>query len=84
MNYLPKIFDCKVAVIGLGYVGLPLTIELSKNNKCLKTNKNLSRKIIGFRKEMIGEKVSRAGLESLSIAPDSLKVTKWIANFIAP
>ena len=43
-----------------------------------------SRKIIGFRKEMIGEKVSRAGLESLSIAPDSLKVTKWIANFIAP
>ena len=46
--------------------------------------KDYSRKIIGFRKEMIGEKVSRAGLESLSIAPDSLKVTKWIANFIAP
>ena len=43
-----------------------------------------SRKIIEFRKEMIGEKVSRSGLESLSIAPDSLKVTKWIANFIAP
>jgi len=42
-----------------------------------------SRKIIEFRKGMIGEKVSRTGLESLSIVPDSLKVTKWIGNFIA-
>ena len=41
-----------------------------------------SRKIIEFRKEMIGEKVSRTGLESLSIAPDSLRVTNWITNFI--
>ena len=41
-----------------------------------------SRKIIEFRKEMIGEKVSRTGLESLSIAPDSLEVAKWIANFV--
>ena len=48
VNYLPNIFNCKVSVIGLGYVGLPLCIELSKNNKCLKTKKNLSRKIIGY------------------------------------
>lgn len=27
---IENIFDCKIAVIGLGYVGLPLAIELSK------------------------------------------------------
>ena len=48
MNYLPNIFKCKVSVIGLGYVGLPICIELSKNNKCLRTKKTLSRKIIGY------------------------------------
>ena len=48
MDYLPNIFKCKVSIIGLGYVGLPLCIELSKNYKCLKTKKNLSRKIIGY------------------------------------
>ena len=48
MDYLPNIFNCNVSVIGLGYVGLPLAIELSKNKKCLKTEKTLNRKIIGF------------------------------------
>ncbi len=41
-----------------------------------------SRKIIGFRKERIGEKISDAGLASLSIPSDSLRVAKWITNFI--
>ena len=48
MDYLPNIFNCNVSVIGLGYVGLPLAIELSKNKKCLKTEKTLNRKIIGY------------------------------------
>ena len=48
MNYLPDIYSCSVSIIGLGYVGLPLAIELSKNNKCLITKKQLSRKIVGF------------------------------------
>ena len=45
---MPNIFNCNVSVIGLGYVGLPLAIELSKNKKCLKTEKTLNRKIIGY------------------------------------
>ena len=33
-NY-PDINNCTVAVIGLGYVGLPLAIELSKNKNVM-------------------------------------------------
>ena len=29
MNY-PKLENCKIAIIGLGYVGLPLAIEFGK------------------------------------------------------
>ena len=28
---LPNIYNCTVAIIGLGYVGLPLAIAISKN-----------------------------------------------------
>ena len=38
--------DCTVAVLGLGYVGLPLAIELSKHQKCLLSNIKLERKVI--------------------------------------
>tara|TARA_A100000164_G_C21571803_1_gene614346 strand:+ start:441 stop:569 length:129 start_codon:yes stop_codon:yes gene_type:complete len=26
---IPNIFNCKVSIIGLGYVGLPLAVEIS-------------------------------------------------------
>jgi len=49
MQYeLPSIFDCTIAVIGLGYVGLPLALEFSNKEFCIKTNKKLNRKVIGF------------------------------------
>ena len=44
----PKSENCNVAIIGLGYVGLPLAVELAKKQKCSLTGKNLDRKIIGF------------------------------------
>ena len=47
-NKLPNLFNCKICVIGMGYVGLPLAIEFSKIKKCLRTNKTLDRTIIGF------------------------------------
>jgi len=46
-NY-PDLYNCTVAVIGLGYVGLPLAVEFSKKNKCQITGKLLSRRVIGF------------------------------------
>ena len=41
-----------------------------------------SREIIGFRKEMIGERVCQVGLDSLSLELDSVRVASWIINFI--
>ena len=46
--FFPNIFTCSVAVIGLGYVGLPLALEFAKKGKCNLSGKNLSRTIIGF------------------------------------
>ena len=45
---LPELNECKIAVVGLGYVGLPLAIQISKIDICLKTSKKISREIIGF------------------------------------
>ena len=45
---MKKLKEIKIAVVGLGYVGLPLAIEFSKIKKCIRTNKVLNRKIIGF------------------------------------
>ena len=45
---LPINEKCKIAIIGLGYVGLPLAIEFSKNSNCLITGKKLEIKVIGF------------------------------------
>ena len=49
-EFKEKIHDktFRVGVIGLGYVGLPLSLEFSKKQKCFISGKNLKRKIIGF------------------------------------
>ena len=48
MRYLPSLNNCKIAIIGLGYVGLPVAIEFSKRNESLIDKSVLNRKIIGF------------------------------------
>ena len=40
--------ECTVAVIGLGYVGLPLAVEFAKQQICRRTQKRLNRQVIGF------------------------------------
>ncbi|WP_413391322.1 nucleotide sugar dehydrogenase [Prochlorococcus marinus] len=47
-DFFPNKFNCNVAVIGLGYVGLPLAVELGKTFTCLRTGNTLQRRIIGF------------------------------------
>ena len=47
-SLLPDINKCSIAVIGLGYVGLPLALEIAKRNFCLFTRKNIERKVIAF------------------------------------
>ena len=48
-NYhLPDINKSTVAIIGLGYVGLPLAVEIAKKQKSYLSGEKLDRKVIGF------------------------------------
>lgn len=48
MEKLPEQYNCTVAIVGLGYVWLPLAIEIVKNKPCLREGNKCSRKVIGF------------------------------------
>lgn len=45
---LPPQFNCTVAVIGLGYVGLPLAVAFANPKECLRTGEPMQRRVIGF------------------------------------
>ena len=45
---LPDLYNCTVAVLGLGYVGLPLCVEIGKRQNCNITKKSMNRRVIGF------------------------------------
>ena len=80
-NFLPDFQKTKVAIIGLGYVGLPLAIEIAKCDKCYLSNKNLKRKVIGFdlNKERI-ESLNKGYDYTQEIKSDNFHFSKLI-NF---
>ena len=41
---LPDLYNCNISVIGLGYVGLPLAVELAKSKSCLLSRKKIKKK----------------------------------------
>ncbi len=45
---LPDLNNCKILIIGLGYVGLPLALEFAKTKICNKTGSPLARKVTGY------------------------------------
>ncbi|MCP9941496.1 nucleotide sugar dehydrogenase [Cyanobium sp. ATX 6E8] len=45
---LPSLATCTVAVIGLGYVGLPLAVAFATPAPCARTGTPLKRRVIGF------------------------------------
>ncbi len=47
-NKLPSYENCSVAIIGMGYVGLPLANKINKTDICLKSNVALNRRVVGF------------------------------------
>ncbi len=47
-NCFPDLNNCTIAVLGLGYVGLPLAVSFAKTKKCFLTNNQLERKVFGF------------------------------------
>ena len=76
---LPNLYDCNIAVIGLGYVGLPLALEFANKKKCNISNKKLRRKVIGFdnndlRIRELNNKFDRTGEAS----EEQIKTTKDI------
>lgn len=44
----PSFTSCTVAIVGLGYVGLPLAIEFASRKSCARTGDSLNRSVIGF------------------------------------
>ncbi|MEB3234624.1 MAG: nucleotide sugar dehydrogenase [Cyanobacteriota bacterium] len=45
---LPPLHTCTVAVVGLGYVGLPLAVAFGSSGPCLRSGEPLQRRVIGF------------------------------------
>ena len=45
---LPNLESCSVAIIGLGYVGLPLMLEIGDSETCLLTKRKLLRSVFGY------------------------------------
>ncbi len=48
ITIFPELTTCTIAVIGLGYVGLPLAVEFAKPQLCIRTSAPLRRRVIGF------------------------------------
>ena len=60
---LPPLYTCTVAVIGLGYVGLPLAAAFATPSQCVRTAASLHRRVIGF--DINGERLQelRQGID---------------------
>ena len=82
---LPNLFKCKICVIGIGYVGLPLAIEFSKVKQCLLSNKDLKRKVVGFdlNKKRISELIEGKDI-TREIEKNDLKELKSIEFISEP
>ncbi len=63
VDNFPSIINCDVCVIGLGYVGLPIAIELSKTKICKFTGVGIKRNVIGFDTSEKRLKELRSGID---------------------
>lgn len=68
MASFPDLNHCTVAVIGLGYVGLPLAVTFATPGACVRTGIPLKRRVIGF-------DINRQRLEELQQGIDRTKET---------
>ena len=69
---LPKLENCSVAIIGLGYVGLPLAIEIANQKNCLLTGKEIQRIVFGFDINKNRVEELNKGLDRNNIFPENL------------
>ena len=68
MALFPDLNHCTVAVIGLGYVGLPLAVAFATPGACVRSGISLKRRVIGF-------DINRQRLEELQQGIDRTKET---------
>ena len=68
MSVLPDRHGCTMAVIGLGYVGLPLAVAFATPGTCVRSGIPLKRRVIGF-------DINRQRLEELRQGIDRTKET---------
>ena len=66
MVLLPDLNHCTLAVVGLGYVGLPLAAAFATPGACVRTGTPLKRRVIGF-------DINRRRLEELHLGIDHTK-----------
>ncbi|WP_043692758.1 nucleotide sugar dehydrogenase [Synechococcus sp. KORDI-49] len=76
---LPSLNNCTVAVIGLGYVGLPLAVEFAKPQACRRTGYSLNRRVIGFDINIRRLEQLRQGVDSTNeICAAELKASQYL------
>ena len=75
----PNLNNCTVAVIGLGYVGLPLAVEIAKLKNCYLTGSELRRRVIGFdiNKERLSD-LKRGFDRTNEISSNELKEARFL------
>ena len=77
---LPNNYKCKVAILGLGYVGLPLAVAIAKRRDCHLTKRLLRREVIGYDINELRINELLKGLDSNNIIKS--KDLKKIKNLI--
>ena len=70
MSDLPDLHTCTVAVIGLGYVGLPLAVTFASPGVCFRTGSTLKRQVIGFDINIQRLEELRQGIDSTNETDD--------------
>ena len=80
---LPKLENCSVAIIGLGYVGLPLAIEIANQKNCLLTGKEIQRIVFGFDINKNRVEELNKGLDRNNIFPENLIKNVQNIKFVA-
>ena len=45
---LPKLYNCSIGLIGLGYVGLPLALEIANKESCFLRSKRMERQVVAY------------------------------------
>ena len=81
---LPDLSTCSIAVIGLGYVGLPLAVQFATVQICIQTASSLDRKIIGFDIDLERITELKAGIDRTNEVKSDSLLSSFFGRVILP